>query len=341
MEEIFFNFLIISIFTYVLNFLYLKNNFCLDIKKSSYHKRLVGTNPIPLTGGAVILFTTILFTQMSSQIKVFFLLIFLIGLFSDIQKLTSPKNKFLLQIIVTTILIFILDLQIERTKIFVIDGLIEIKIINYFFVLICLLILINGTNFIDGINTNTIGYYLAIYLSLFILKYNNILINSDYIGIIIQLLIVLYLYNFFSKIYLGDSGSFLLGIFTGINLIYICNLNNQISPFYIVLLLWYPAFENLFSIIRKKNINFSPLKPDAKHLHHLIYIFFKKKIKLKKNFSNSFSGMVITFYNIIIFLIGIKYYYHSQILIMLIIINIFNYCFVYIKLLDLLKKSSK
>ena len=193
----------------------------------------------------------------------------------------------------------------------------------------------------DGVNTNTIGYYIVVHLSLLILTHNNIIIIPDYLKIILPLLIVLYLYNFFSKVYLGDSGSYLLGIFTGINLIYLSNLNNQISPFYIVLLLWYPAFENLFSIIRKKNVNFSPLKPDAKHLHHLIYIFFKKKIKLKKNFSNSFSGIIITFYNLIIFFIASKYYNHSQILIILIIFNIFNYCFLYIKLLDLVKRSSR
>ena len=339
MEVIIINFFIISLFTYVLNFLYLKNNFCMDIKKSSYHKRLVGANSIPLTGGAVILFTIMLLTQVSLPIKLFLLLIFLIGLFSDIEKLVSPKNKLLLQIIVTTTLIFILDIQISETRIFVIDNLIDAKLVNYLFVLICLLILINGTNFIDGINTNAIGYYLAVYLSLLVLTYNNIINIPDYIETILQLLIVLYLYNFFSKLYLGDSGSYLLGIFTGINLIYISNLNSQISPFYIVLLLWYPVFENLFSIIRKKNINFSPLKPDPKHLRHLIYIFFRKKIKLKKISSNSFSGMIITFYNLIIFFIASKYFYHSQILIILLIINIFIYCFLYIKLLDLVKKS--
>lgn len=339
MEVIIINFFIISLFTYVLNFLFLKNNFCLDIKKSSHHKRLAGVNPIPLTGGAVILFTIILLTQVSLQIKLFLLLIFFIGLFSDIQKLISPKNKLLLQTIVTITLIFILDIQISETRIFVIDNLIEAKLVNYLFVLICLLVLINGTNFIDGVNTNTIGYYLLVYLSLLVLTYNNIINIPDYIEIILQLLIILYLYNFFSKLYLGDSGSYLLGIFTGINLIYISNLNSQISPFYIVLLLWYPVFENLFSIIRKKNINFSPLKPDPKHLHHLIYIFFKKKVKLKKISSNSFSGIIITFYNLIIFFIASKYFYHSQILIILLIINIFIYCFLYIKLLDLVKKS--
>ena len=40
--------------------------------------------------------------------------------------------------------------------------------------------------------------------------------------------------------------------------------------------LWYPCFENLFSIIRKFNFKKSPISPDNKHLHQLLFIFLKK-----------------------------------------------------------------
>ena len=46
--------------------------------------------------------------------------------------------------------------------------------------------------------------------------------------------------------------------------------------------LGYPAFENLFSIIRKFLLNKKIYKPDSLHLHHLIFSFFKKT----KNFIN-------------------------------------------------------
>ena len=47
----------------------------------------------------------------------------------------------------------------------------------------------------------------------------------------------------------------------------------NISPFYIVLLLWYPSFENLFCIIRKFKLGKSPVSPDSKHFHHLLFYF--------------------------------------------------------------------
>ena len=41
-------------------------------------------------------------------------------------------------------------------------------------------------------------------------------------------------------------------------------------------LLWYPAYETLFSIIRKVLTKKSALSPDNLHLHQLIYIYLKK-----------------------------------------------------------------
>ena len=47
------------------------------------------------------------------------------------------------------------------------------------------------------------------------------------------------------------------------------------------ILLWYPAFENLFSLIRrsfKKNVS----EADKLHLHQLIFRYLNKKIFNKK-----------------------------------------------------------
>ena len=43
-----------------------------------------------------------------------------------------------------------------------------------------------------------------------------------------------------------------------------------ISPYYIANLFWYPAFENLFSVLRRTSKNINNYLPDNDHLHHLI-----------------------------------------------------------------------
>ena len=90
-------------------------------------------------------------------------------------------------------------------------------------------------------------------------------------------MIVIYGYNFFNKIFIGDSGSYILGFIFSIFLINFYNDNQQMSSFYIILLLWYPAFETLFSMIRKNILKRSPMKPDTNHLHQLIFYYVKKK----------------------------------------------------------------
>jgi UDP-N-acetylmuramyl pentapeptide phosphotransferase/UDP-N-acetylglucosamine-1-phosphate transferase len=150
-------------------------------------------------------------------------------------------------------------------------------------------------------------------------------------------LLVIFVFNFFSKIYLGDAGVFLLSFIIGYELIQISNLNSEpntqyISPIFIVLLLWYPAFENLFSIIRKSSRRINPTEPDNRHLHHLLFLFIKNKI-IDNQYTNSLSANLINFYNLIIFIVGSNYFFNTKILSYILMINISIYSICYYLLL--------
>ena len=106
--------------------------------------------------------------------------------------------------------------------------------------------------------------------------------------------------------------------------------NPLISPYFIALLLWYPAFENLFSIIRKKIINTDPLDADNSHLHQLLFNYFRiKKNKLIKRFSNPISSFIINIYNFLIFLVSLNYFTHTKSLLLIIALNVTIYLFFY------------
>ena len=74
-------------------------------------------------------------------------------------------------------------------------------------------------------------------------------------------------------------------------------------------LLWYPAFENLFSIIRKQINKISFQTTDNKHLHQYLFKFFKKKFELKNEIVNSLTGNIIVFYNFIYFYLIKDFYF--------------------------------
>ena len=144
----------------------------------------------------------------------------------------------------------------------------------------------NGSNFIDGLDGLNLGYFfLIIIIIFFIEKFNTIIVDKNQIMVIFYLISFLLFMNIKNFLYLGDSGSYLVGFIFGVLLIELNNYNYFLSPYFVALLLWYPAFENLFSIIRKRVVKKDPLRPDNLHFHQLLFSVLKKiKIELSKNF---------------------------------------------------------
>ena len=174
------------------------------------------------------------------------------------------------------------DIRLSETGIKILDELNNFYLFNYLFVSFCLIILINGSNFIDGLNGLCLGYYLLIIYFILENNFNFTLFNGDKNLITFTLsLCVILIYNFLNKLFIGDNGSYILAVLLGISLIQIYNENNSISSFYIILLLWYPCFELLFSMLRKFKLKVSVMDADNSHLHHLIFYLFIKKYKLK------------------------------------------------------------
>ena len=133
---------------------------------------------------------------------------------------------------------------------------------NFILTTFCLAILVNGSNFIDGLNGLLSGYFLGVILSILYIvnNFENIsFLEIDILKVLFFSLLIFYLFNIFGKVYLGDSGSYLLALIIGYLSIKLVLQNPFISPYYIASLLWYPAFENLFSLIRrikkKRNID--------------------------------------------------------------------------------------
>lgn len=318
-------------FIIILNIFFLKKSILVD-KKQLIHKSFASSEAVPISSGFLIIACLFLFTGNFHE-NLFFFLIFILGIFSDSLIIKDPMKKLFFQFIIVISFLLTLKISIISTKIFFIDYFIENKLFALLLTTFCLLILINGSNFLDGVNTLVCGYYILVIATILYIGHNN-KINYDFYELyyLFLLLLVIFIFNFFSKTYLGDSGTFLLSFVIGYYLIGICNsnltLSTYISPIFILLLLWYPAFENLFSIIRKFLKNKKPSDPDNSHLHHLLFIYIKRKIN-NKTIANSFTGIIINLYNFLIFLLGATLYNKTNFLFLLIVINIFTYTATY------------
>jgi UDP-N-acetylmuramyl pentapeptide phosphotransferase/UDP-N-acetylglucosamine-1-phosphate transferase len=278
------------IFVLFLNHFLLKYDFLVD-KKNLIHKSFISKNPVPLSGGFLIITSLIFIKSNLSYINLFFFLIFILGILSDLLVLKSPLKKFLLQFFIIFFFTYSKDFYILSTKVYFIDFFIKNKIFALLFTCFCILVLINGSNFMDGVNTLTSGYYILVILSILYLGKNDLInYNFDNFYYLLLPLLVFFIFNLYSKIYFGDTGTFLVSFVIAYHLIDLSNNNlvqpKFISPIFILLLLWYPGFENLFSLLRKILRKKNPFYPDNLHFHHLFYVFLKNKFK-KRNSINS------------------------------------------------------
>lgn len=305
------------------------NNFSGDL-----HQRFAEKNNIPLIGGIFILIGFIfIFYNLYFNLSIFCILIFFLGISSDTKILKSPELRFFLQILLVYSFIYLNNISINDTRILFLNHILQNEYINYLFVLFCLMILINGSNFIDGLNTLLIGYYIIV--SFFLLELElieSIGIRKEIFYSWFYILAFIFFFNFFKKIFMGDSGAYLIGFIYGFFVIEIHQNNPMLSPFFIVLLVWYPCFEILFSILRKFKYKRSPVQPDTKHFHQLLYFYNSKKFKINKKYLNTFTASLINVFNFLIIFLGSLDIYNTQLQIILIIISTSSYCYFYLRL---------
>ena len=329
---IFIYLLTLLIFILFINKFLLKNNILIN-ETGDLHQKFSSKSSVPLTGGVFIFLGILFYYDGIYSFILFSLVILVLGILSDLKLIRSAKKKLFLQIFFILFYIIYNDVQLSDTRIDFLNMILRNNYINYFFVTFCILIIVNGSNFIDGMNTLCIGYYLLITSIIYYLKLSD-LISIENISILYLFIVLLFAFiiNLKNKFFLGDSGSYLIGFIFSILLINIYKWNPGLSPFFIILLLWYPSYENLFSIFRKNILKKSAMYPDAKHMHQLIFFFIRKKYKFTSFQSNIFTSQIINTYNFLIILIALNFISNSIIQISLIVFNIMFYNLIYLKL---------
>lgn len=255
------------------------------------HQRKKHKNPTPLFGGLAIFSNIFLyclvdyfdlielnFFQNKSDILIFFafsFLFFFIGFIDDKYSI-SPNLKFLNYIVLITFLMFLdNDLIINIINFSFSSLIINLNNFSFFFTILCFLLFINSYNMLDGINGQAASYTIYI-LTIFLFLNINIILT---ITLIITILFFLY-FNFKDKMFLGDSGTILMGFVLSYFFIKSHNMGTNIYSDEIFLIMMIPGFELLrlaaFRIIKKKH----PFKPDNNHVHH----YMIKKIGYLKSY---------------------------------------------------------
>ena len=334
MQFYFFIFFFLTFYLLIINFSLKKLNISLDKEISGEkHKSLLRKNSsTPLSGTFYFLpIILILFLNIDIRIIIFCSLLFLLGLAADLKIITSYKLRLILQFLfISGLFFFSKDIVID-TRISWINDLMNYDLLRILLCTFFFMVLVNGFNLIDGTNCLCSLNFLLIIIFIFLLinKKNINYINNEIVILGISSLIFI-IFNFFGKNFLGDGATYGVGFILGYILLNISLKDNNISPYFIANLLWYPAFENLFSIIRRNVLEKNNYLPDNDHLHHLIFRFYKKNFFKKDDFVlSSIIGISINLILFLIYLVGYNYYNFTNIQVLLIFCGIILYLLSY------------
>ena len=305
--------------------------------------RKVHNKPTPFVGGLIIFFS-IIFSSILFEYNYFFnyliytsSLIIIIGLIDDKYNL-SPYTRLFFQF-TTSFIMFGSGLIISNLGEYEFVGLINLYVFSYLFTAFSIVLIINAFNFIDGIDGLCGGMFVTSLILILVFSFfeiGNSIFYYSFINNLILITVIFLIFNIFSnrlKIFLGDSGSMLLGLLLGWLIVYYTSEEKNFHP---VLALWvisYPIYDFLTVFSRRlfyerKN----PMLSDKYHFHHLLLRIFSshKKVSLILNIFAICFGI----FGLIIF-----EYFGSIICLISFILILFLYNLLYYKLFNIQKKT--
>jgi UDP-GlcNAc:undecaprenyl-phosphate/decaprenyl-phosphate GlcNAc-1-phosphate transferase len=217
-----------------------------------------------------------------------------ISIKEDLFHNTTPKIRLIFMIISCLIFFYINPIIFPIIDNSHIGNIISSYPVSIIFFTFSIMVIINGMNLIDGMN-GLFGFTAVI--QLFTLISLAIFYQDDEIlklSIIFVAPLILFLpFNFpFGKIFIGDSGAYFFGFTNALLIINFFGIYEDALSWIAILIVFYPSLELLFSFFRKIKKQQSPLDPDNKHLHTLIYKKFLEKFS-NQTLSNSTTTLAL------------------------------------------------
>lgn len=244
------------------------------------------TSPTPAFGGISIfigfLFMFLLLVHhISPEIVIILLsvsLIFIIGLVDDIFDLNA-NIKLLFFIFIAILISTTQGLAINN-----LHGFLSIHHLHTFISIplsvLVIVTIINAINLIDGVDGLASGLGIVILGVFSIIFYRSG--HMNYLFMTIPFILSLSAFIGFNlwgkrfKMFLGDSGSLVLGLVISISLIHFMGLKEseldtfpvKISPVSVFALLIIPVFDTLYVFTKRIMMRRSPFSPGKEHIHH-------------------------------------------------------------------------
>ncbi len=275
----------IIIFSFLLNLIIFYKQTFLSLKYNIFDipdfKRKIHKKPTPLLGGLIIFINIFIFCVINflnsnylffqvtgfnfGLFTVSITMFYLLGYYDDKKDINSTIKFGLMTLILIFSIFFDDGLIIKELSFSFLDNKINLNGFSYFVTILCFLLFINGFNMMDGINCQSSTYALIILL-IFLSKG---ILMFFCIAVLIPLIFFIY-HNFKDRMYLGDSGTLILGFLISYMFIKSYNSNFILYVDEIFLIMCVPGYELLRLFIKRIMKNKNPFSADKNHLHHYL-----------------------------------------------------------------------
>jgi len=199
--------------------------------------------------------------------------VFVAGLLEDITKDIGAGKRLLAAFASAAIAWWLLG-GVSRVGFEWIDWLLAFWPVSLLFTVIAVGGCTHALNIVDGMNglAGMVATLMAASISLVAWQVGDtpiFLISAALASATLGFLV----WNFpFGRVFLGDGGAYFIGFMLAELAVLLVVRNPSVSPFYALAVLFYPVFETLFSIWRRKFKRGVPVdQPDALHLHQLVF----------------------------------------------------------------------
>ena len=240
-------------------------------------ERKIHLQATPRLGGIAIfcslLFTIIFFCSIDQQIKGLLagaIIIFLTGLADDLANL-SPRQKFAGEFLAAGLAVFMGGICVRHLGNPFGFGVIELGPLAIPFTIIGIVGLINAINLLDGLDGQAGGVCAISCVTFAIVSF--ISGNDTLLVLAVALLGTLIGFLRFNHhpaiIFMGDSGSLLLGYCMGVFSVMLATGGARpVSPYIPLMVLGVPILDTLVVMVNRRRAGKRLFSPDKSHLHH-------------------------------------------------------------------------
>ena len=315
---------LISILSFTLSFLMS----LLLIWSMQWHHKWTGDQPTgpqkihadmtSRSGGVAMFFATVIVVMINFDNTMGFIIIISIlpvwigGLGEDFTGKFPAIVRLLLSLLAGGGFALLSGVTILSTELGIIDWLLQ----NYYFALLATTLAIAGTchamNMLDGLNGLASGVSIISFGTIALLS--SLLGNDEMfqLSLLFMMAIIGFWVLNFPKglLFGGDAGAYFQGAAMSMMIIYFVEMNQVISPFFGLSIVFIPLYELFRTMLRRSLSGSELMAPDNKHLHSLLYRYLCNRLQMSQITANPITTAV--FLPVHLCLCLYAFFHHSE-----------------------------